>query len=98
MDPTTGRSADAFLDDVDEGRHVVVRDLLAFVHGRGLEPGPLAHGARRIGGNHSELGPRLDREDLDLEPGTEPRVVGEQLGDLRRGVPGDHGWAGGEVM
>ena len=96
MDPATGRRADALLHDVDERGDVVVGDLLAFVHGGDVEPGPLAHGRASLGGDDAELGPRLDREHLDLEPRAEPRVVGEQVGDLGRGVAGDHARAGGE--
>ena len=73
----------------------MVGDLLAFVHGGDVEAGALAYRARVLGRDHAELGPRLDREHLDLEPRAEARLVGEELGDLGERVAGDHGsaWA-----
>ena len=39
--------------------------------------------ARGVGGGHdAELGPGLGGEHLDLEPGAEPGLVGEEGGDL----------------
>ena len=37
-------------------------------------------------GTTPELGPRLGGEDLDLQPGPEPGLVGEEAGDLRQCV------------
>ena len=95
MHPRARGCTDPFLHDVDERGDVVVGDLLAFVDRGHVEPGALAHGSRLVGGNDAELGPRFDREHLDLEPRAEARVVGEQLGDLGERVPGDHvrAWA-----
>ena len=81
--------ADALLHDVDEGGDVVVGDALALLDRGGVDRCPLAD---RLGvgwRDHAELGPRLDREELDLEPGGEPRLVGEQLGHLGQGVARD---------
>ncbi len=73
----------------------MVGHSLALVDGGDVETGPLAHGTRVVGGYHTEARPRLDRENFDLEPGAEARVVGEQRGDLGERVTGDHGraWA-----
>ena len=87
--------ADALLHDVDERGDIVVGDLLALVHRGHVDPRALAHGSRRVGRNDAELGPRLDREDLDLEPRAEARLVGEEVGDVGERVAGDHesAWA-----
>ena len=45
--------------------------------------------AAASGGTTPSVGPRLDREDLDLEPGGEAGLVGEQVGHRRERVPGD---------
>ena len=50
------------------------------------EVGPLAHRHRVGGGDDAELGPGLGGEDLDLQPGPEPGLVGEEGGDLRQCV------------
>ena len=94
--PRAGGLPDAFLHDVDERGDVVVGDLLALVHRVDVERRPRSRtGARVVVGHDAELGPRFDREHLDLEPRAEARLVGEQVGDLGERVAGDHGsaWA-----
>ncbi len=89
VDPRAGREANPLLDDVDERRDVVVGDALALLDRGGVDRCPAAD---RLGvgpRDHAELGPRLDGEELDLEPGGQPRLVGEQLGHLGQGVPTD---------
>ena len=73
MDPGPLGLADALLDDVDEGGHVVVGDPLALGHrldearrrpsGRGR-----ARRAAPPSGADARFGQGLDREQLDLEP------------------------------
>ena len=56
-----------------------------------MKSGPFAdrHG---VGGGHdAELGPGLGGEDLDLEPGAEPGLVGEEAGHLGQRVARDQG-------
>ena len=94
VDPLAGRSADGCLDDVDERRHVVVGDPLAFGHrlderGRGLR-GALAD---RLGLDlrHDTDGrERLGRQHLDLEPPRQASLVGEQGGHGGTRVAADH--------
>ena len=82
---------DPFLHDVDECSHVVVGDALAFFDRGDIEASALTD-RRRVGArDDTELGPRLAREDLDLEPGAELRFVGEERGHLRSRVARDHG-------
>ena len=73
MDPGALGLADARLDHVDEGGHVVVGDPLALGHlghqGRRRPPGPGAGTASAVGhGHHAHLGQPLDGQELDLEP------------------------------
>ena len=74
--------ADAVAIRERAGFDVVIGDLLALVHRGDVDARALAYGARRVGGHDAELRPRLDREHLDLEPRTEARLVGEEVGDL----------------
>ena len=68
MHPRAGRQTDPFLHDVDERGDVVVGDLLALVDRGDVEAGALADRDRGVARHDAELGPRLAREDLDLEP------------------------------
>ena len=94
MDVRPGRRTDALLHHVDEGGHIVVRDLLALqdvgdedlVDGGGL--GPAAGGV--LGRHHTECGLGLRSEQLDLEPEGEARRVAEQRRHVRRRVARDH--------
>ena len=51
-----------------------------------VEIGPFPDGDGVGGGNHAELRPGLGGQDLDLQPGAEAGLVGEQAGDLRQCV------------
>ena len=90
MHPRARGLADTFLNHVDERGDVVIGDALAFVHRVDVEAGALADRARVCLRNHAELRPRLDREDLDLEPRPEARLVREEVGDLGERVARDH--------
>ena len=84
--PLGGGAPDVLLDDVDERRGLVIGDRLAgtdLVEGEG-GPLPDRHGV--LDRDDAQLGPRLAGEDLDFQPGGEPRLVGEEPGDLRQGV------------
>ena len=77
---------DALLHHVDEGGDVVLGGALPLEDGLDGEIGPFPdrHG---VGGGHDpELGPGLGGQDLDLQPGAEPGLVGEEAGDLRQCV------------
>ncbi len=91
--PRAGRRTDLLLHDVDERGDVVVGDLLALVDRVDVEARALAHRPGVGFGHHAEARPRFDREDLDLEPRAETRLVGEQRGDLGERVARDHGRA-----
>ncbi len=82
MHPRARGRADLLLHYIDEGGDVVIGDLLALVDRVDIEPRALAYGSSVGFGNHTEARPRLDREDLDLEPRAEARLVGEERGDL----------------
>ena len=84
--PFGGRAPDVLLDDVDEGRGLVIGDRLAgtdLVEGEG---GPLPDRDGILDRDDPQLGPGLAGEDLDFQPGGESRLVGEEPGDLRQGV------------
>ena len=86
VDPAGGGAADALLDHVDEGRDVVLGDLLPLVDGGDVEIGPFADGHRIGGRDDPQLRPGLGGEDLDLQPGAEPGLIGEETGDLGQRV------------
>jgi hypothetical protein len=75
--PRTGRSADPFLDDIDERRDIVVGRAFPFENGVDVERGPFPDLGRVFARNDAEFGPRLAREDLYFEPRAELRFVGE---------------------
>ena len=79
VDPGAVRRPDPLLDDVDERGDVVVGDPLALLDGCGVDARPLPDDGDRLGGDDAQLGLRLDGEQLDLEPGGVPGLVGEQL-------------------
>src|SRR5262245_61555445 len=89
MDPSA-LVADRGGYDVDEGGDVVAGDALALEDFRHGERGPFPAGPRVGVRDHPELGPRLDRQELDLEPVGQARVVRPDRGDLRHLVPRDH--------
>ena len=94
VDPRSLGWADRRLHHVDEGGHVVIGDPLAV--GDLLDEGVVdlrrVRPARGGGlcGDLADLGPALRREQLDLEPGGETGLVGEQLGHVGGSVAGDH--------
>ena len=88
MHPGALRLADALLHDVDERGDVVLGDQLALVDRGDVEAGALAHRDRGRLRDDAELGPRLDGEDLDLQPGAEARLVGEEASPSRAGSTG----------
>ena len=77
MDPGALGGADRPPDHVDEGGDVVVCHAFALCDRR--DESRVDHGCappddRGRGGRHdADLGPPLDREELDLEPEREPR-------------------------
>ena len=71
VDPGAFRLTDPVLDDVDERGDVVLGDQLARLDRGDVEAGALAHRDRSFLRDDPELGPRLGREDLDLEPRAE---------------------------
>ena len=86
MDPCPLRRSDAILDDVDEGRGVVVGDGLACIdigHEGCIDVWcPLAAGLR-IGNRHdAQRRQRLGSKELDLEHGPESCLVAEQRGHV----------------
>ena len=101
VDPGARGLADPLLDHVDERGDVVLGDELALLDRGDVEAGALAHRGRGVLRDDAELGPGLGGEDLDLEPGAEARLVGEEVGHLGQGVAGDHvelrGHGGGDV-
>ena len=94
MDVRTGRRADALLDHVDEGGHVVVGDLLPLehvvhedvVHRRRL--GPAGRGV--LCRDHTQRGLGLGGQQLDLEPHGETGRVAEERGHVGWGIARDH--------
>jgi len=85
VDPRPLGLADAGLHHVDEGGHVVLGYALALLDRGDVEAGPLPHEPGGLGRYDPEPGPRLHGQDLDLEPGAEARLVGEEgshLGDV----------------
>src|SRR4029077_13429774 len=76
--------------DVDEGGDVVARDALALVHGLDRERCALATRPGVRLRDHAQLGPRLDGEELDLEPVRHPGTVRPHVGDLGHLVARDH--------
>ena len=94
MDPGALGLADARLDHVDEGGHVVVGDPLALGdrgHQAGVDhrgPPPDLPGVGL--GDHAHLGQPLDGQELDLEPAGQAGLVAEEGGHVGRAVAGDH--------
>jgi hypothetical protein len=90
-----GRRPDRLLHDVDEGRHIVVGHPLPLVdpsHEVGIDHRcPLPDRSGILGRHHAEPGPRLGGQHLDLEPRSEPRLVGEQGCHLGKRVAPDQG-------
>ena len=90
----TGRCADALLHHVDEGRHVVVGDLLTGQHIGHEEVvdrrrlGPAGGGLCRR--HHAEGGLGLGGQQFDLQPEREAGGVAEQGRHVRRRVARDH--------
>jgi hypothetical protein len=87
--PAPGRP-DRGADVLDERGDVVLRHLLELGDAPRIEGRALAHGAGVVLGDPPEARPRLDGEDLDLEPVGQPRLVGPHGGHLGQRVPGDH--------
>ena len=81
---------DALLHHVDERGHVVLGDAFACFDRFHVETRSLTDRGRVGPWDHPELGPRLDREDLDLEPSSVAGVVGEQRRHRFERVSGDH--------
>ena len=78
-------------DRVDEGREVVLRALLDLGDALGRRRnGALAHLGRGIGGDGADLGPSLERGQLDLEQAREPALLRPDALHVRAGIAGDH--------
>jgi hypothetical protein len=81
VDPRSGGRPDVGLDDVDERGHIVIREALALVYG--LDEGGVDDWSRAadllgmLCWHHAERGPRLGRENLDLEPESKSLLVVE---------------------
>ena len=94
VDPRSGRLTDRRLHDVDERGHVVIGHRLAFEHRvdeRGVDRRRrVATAGGVVGRNDAERGVALGREQLDLEPTGEPRLVRPHRVHLRCGVARDH--------
>jgi hypothetical protein len=88
------RGADGGGDDLHERGHVVPGDALDLGHALGVERRRRPDLARVGFRDDAEPGQGLGDEDLDLEPLSEPRVVGPDGGHLGQDVPRDHGTAG----
>ena len=80
--PGTFWLSDTFLHNVDERGDVVLGDQLSLVDRGNVEAGAGTHRFGGGGRHDSDLGPRFGGQDLDLEPRTELRLVGEQRGHL----------------
>jgi hypothetical protein len=91
--PRARRLPDALLHDVDERGDVVIGGAFPLVHRLDVEAGPFANGAGVGLGDHTELRPCFDGEDLDFEPRSETGLVGEEVGDLGERVARDHWWS-----
>ena len=90
VEPTPG-SAEPLGDGVDERGDVVLGPLLDLGHALGRR----RHGARAdlLGGlarDDADLGPAVERRELDLEPAGEPALVRPDALHGRTGVAGDH--------
>ena len=83
VDPLGGGATDALLHHVDERRRLVVGDGFARPDRLDVEIGPIADRGGVGRRHHTQLRPRLCREDLDLEPGPEAGLVGEEPSNLR---------------
>ena len=78
-------------DRVDERRDVVVRPLLDLAHAlRRRRDRGVPDRLRRLGGHAPDLGPRVERGELDLEPPFELSLLRPDPGHRRTGVAGDH--------
>ena len=90
MEPAPDRSQ--FLGDgVDEGREVVLGALLDLGDALGRRRnGALAHLGRGVGGDGADLGPSLERSQLDLEQAREPALLRPDALHVRAGIAGDH--------
>ena len=93
VDPGALGEADRPPHQVDEGGDVVVCHAFTLAHRS--DEGRVDHGCAppdhpgRGGRHDAELGPPLDREQLDLEPEREPRLIAEQRCHLRECVTFD---------
>src|SRR6266511_2912296 len=83
--------AERLRDRVHERRDVVLRALLELPHTfRCRNPRPLANLARRLRRHDPELGPRVERGELHLEPAFELALLRPDPGHRRTGVAVDH--------
>jgi hypothetical protein len=89
MDPPSG-FADGLGDILDERGDVVPGDAFELLDAREVERSALAHLTRVAVGHDAEPRPRLDDEDLDLQPVAQASGVGPHRRHLGKGVPRDH--------
>ena len=88
---TSAPRAEPLRDGVDERGQVVLGLLLELGDaGRGGRAGGGADLARRVGRDDPDLGPRIERCQLDLEPALELALLRPDSGHGRAGVAGDH--------
>ena len=83
--------ADPLLDDVDEGRDIVLGGPLPLLDGGDVEAAALPDRRGCLGRDHAQLGLGLDGQQLDLEPGGVAGLVGEEIRHGCQGVSGDQG-------
>ena len=78
-------------DGVDERRDVVVRPLLDLAHAlRRRRDRGVPDRLRRLGGHAADLGPRVERGELHLEPALQLSLLRPDPGHRRTGVAGNH--------
>ncbi len=82
--------ADVLANVLDEGHHVVVTQLLDLGDARDIESGLLLDLGEIVDRDFAQPHPRLDGENLDLEPACELRTLGEDRSHLLTAVSRDH--------
>ena len=91
MEPAPSLRVEPFSDGIDEGGQVVARALLELADALGRRrDSPLSGRPRSVNGDDAQLGPGIERRQLDLEPALELVLLRPDPGHGRSGVARDH--------